>query len=143
MPYSIEFISLQCLKNQELDGDEIYLKFNDQVVFHWEDTGYHWAAELLIDDLTDYYDFRANLLRTKQGNIAVGAYADYGFLFSGLEGESRVELWESDEGNVFRGGDDDLGTLRITEANISNEAQQAQFTLQNTHYVLTFGVYGE
>ncbi|MEO0561183.1 MAG: hypothetical protein AAF125_03665 [Chloroflexota bacterium] len=143
MSYTLEIIALECLKNQELDGDEIVIKFNDQVMFHWEDTGYRWAAELKLDDWTNFYNFNTNKLRTMNGEVFVEAYADHGFLLEGLEGENVIGLWESDEGNLFRGQDDDLGQLVINEASASNEMQTHDYTGEGAHYRLTYAVVAE
>lgn len=140
MPYSLEIIALQCIKHQEMDGDEIVVKFNDQIMFHWEDTGYRWASTLVTDDVTDFYNFRTNMMRTKAGDVPAEAYADYGFLLTGLSGNNTIQLVESDEGSLFRGGDDNLGKLTVSEANIANEMQQADFTGEGAHYRLTFAV---
>lgn len=140
MPYALEIISLQCLKNQEIDGDEIVMHFNGKVMFHWEDTGHRWAAELKLDEWTDFYDFRNNRMRTKGGEISVPAYADYGFFFTPLEGETVIDLVESDEGNLLRGGDDHLGRLVVSEAQIADHAYTVDFTAEDAHYRLTFAV---
>ena len=140
MPYTLEIIALECIKNQEVDGDEIVIKLNDQVMFHWEDTGYRWAAELKLDDWTNFYDFRMNKMRTKAGDVSVPAYADYGFALPDLQGETVVELWESDEGNLFRRGDDKLGRLVVSEASASDTWQTHEFTDEGAHYVMTYGV---
>lgn len=140
MAYALEILALECLKNQEVDGDEIVLKLNDKVMFHWEDTGYRWAAELKLEDWTNYYDFRANKLRTMKGDIAVEAYNDFGFLLRGLTTETAIQLWESDEGNVFRGGDDDLGTLIVSESIASDQVQIHDFKAEGAHYRLAYAV---
>jgi len=140
MPYAMELVALECLKNQELDGDEIVVKLNDRVVFHWEDTGYRWAAELKLEDWTNFYNFQTNMLRTMNGEVEAEAYADYGFVLRGLEGDTVVGVWESDEGNVFRGEDDDLGQLVINENSASNEFQTHDFTGEGAHYRLTYAV---
>jgi hypothetical protein len=140
MPYTLEIIALECLKNQELDGDEIVIKFNDKVMFHWEDTGYRWAAELKLEDWTNFYNFRTNRMATMNGEIEVEAYKDFGFVLSGLTGNSVIGLWESDEGNFFRGEDDDLGQLTVNEASALNEVQTHDFTGEGAHYRLSYAV---
>ena len=140
MPYALEILALECLKNQELDGNEIVIKFNDKTMFHWEDTGYRWAAELKLEDWTNYYDFRNNRMRTMAGDVEVDAYKDFGFLLRGLTGQHKIELWESDEGNVFRGEDDHLGSLVVDESSAANVAQTHDFTGEKTHYRLTYAV---
>ncbi len=140
MAYALEIIALQCLKNQELDGDEIVIKFNEKVMFHWEDTGYRWAAELKLEDWTDYYNFRTNKMRTMEGEIEVEAYKDYGFVLTDLTDPVSIELWESDEGNVFRGEDDKLGTLTVDENSAADVAQTYDFTGDGAHYRLTYAV---
>lgn len=140
MAYALEIIALECIKNQELDGDEIIIKFNDKVMFHWEDTGYRWAAELKLEDWTNFYNFRTNKMNTMAGEIEVDAYKDYGFVLQGIEGQTIIGLWESDEGNLFRGEDDDLGQLHIDESMSSNQAQTYDFTGEGAHYRMTFAV---
>ncbi len=140
MAYHLELLALQCLKNQEVDGDEIVIKLDGKTIFHWEDTDYRWAAELKLDDWTDYYDFRNNLLRTKAGNVEVEEYKDFGFLLTNLTEPTTVELWESDEGNLFRRDDDKLGTLVVDERSASQQAQTYDFTAEGAHYRLTFAV---
>jgi hypothetical protein len=140
MPYTLEIISLECLKNQELDGDEIVIKFNDKVMFHWEDTGYRWAVDLKLEDWTNFYNFRTNKMRTTAGEIDVPAYADFGFAISGLTGKNVVVLWESDEGNLFRGDDDKLGQLVVDESSIADVAQVHEFTDDGAHYRMVYAV---
>lgn len=143
MAYAMEIIALECLKNQELDGDEIVLKLNGKVVFHWEDTDYRWAAELKLEDWTNFYNFRTNQMRTKAGVISVPAYADYGFVLRGLTEPTVIDLIESDEGNLFRGEDDELGRLVVDETNAAAEAQTHDFTGEGAHYRLTYAVVRE
>jgi len=140
MTYALEIVALECFKNQEVDGDEIVIKLNDKVLFHWEDTGYRWAAELKLEDWTNFYNFRTNKMRTQAGEISVPAYEDYGFVLRGLKGQTQITLWESDEGNIFRGDDDELGTLLVSEASAANEYQTHDFTGEGTHYRLTYAV---
>jgi hypothetical protein len=140
MAYHLELLALQCLKNQEVDGDEIVVKLDGKTIFHWEDTTYRWAAELKLDDWTDYYDFRQNQLRTKAGTIEVEEYKDFGFLLTNLTEPTVVELWESDEGNLFRGEDDKLGTLVVDEQSASPQAQTHDFTAEGAHYRMTYAV---
>jgi hypothetical protein len=140
MAYMLEIVALECLKNQELDGDEIVIKLNDKVMFHWEDTGYRWAAELKLPDWTNYYDFRTNKMRTSEGEKTAEAYKDFGFLLQNLTGDTVIGLWESDEGNLFRSGDDDLGHLVLNESHIADYLQSYDFTGEGAHYRLTFAV---
>lgn len=141
MSYALELLTLECLKNQEVDGDEIVIKFNDQVMFHWEDTGYRWAAELKLEDWTNHYDFRMNRLRIKDDKLTfVDAYEDFGFRLTELEGKNVVELWESDEGNFFRGKDDKLGQLVVSEESARDEVQTHDFQAEGAHYRLTYVV---
>ncbi|MEM6281518.1 MAG: hypothetical protein AAF787_04935 [Chloroflexota bacterium] len=140
MPYALEIMALECLKNQELDGDEIVIKLNDKIMFHWEDTGYRWAAELKLEDWTNYYNFRENKLRTMNGDVQPEAYKDFGFVLANLTGPTVIELIESDERNLFRGGDDELGRLTVDESSAANTAQQYDFTDEGAHYRLTYAV---
>ncbi len=143
MAYALEIVALECLKNQEVDGDEIVIKLNDKVMFHWEDTGYRWASELKLEDWTNFYNFRTNKMRTQAGEVDVPAYADYGFVLRGLEGTTQISLWESDEGNVFRGEDDQLGVLSVDESQAAEEYQTHDFTGEGAHYRLTYVVVAE
>ncbi|MEL6149415.1 MAG: hypothetical protein AAFV33_09305 [Chloroflexota bacterium] len=140
MPYALEIMALECLKNQELDGDEIVIRLNDKIMFHWEDTGYRWAAELKLEDWTNYYNFRENKLRTMNGDVQPDAYKDFGFVLANLTGPTVIELIESDEGNLFRGEDDELGRLTVDESSAANTAQQYDFTGEGAHYRLTYAV---
>lgn len=143
MAYALEIVALECLKNQEFDGDEIVIQFNDRTIFHWEDTGFRWAAELKLDDWTNFYNFRTNKLRTSAGEVDVPAYADFGFLVRNLTEPTTITLLESDEGSVFRGGDDVLGRFTVTEENASDQLLSYDFTNEGAHYRMTFAVVRE
>ena len=43
MAYKVQLIALRCYSAQEADGDEIYVKVNEEIVFEAEVLGYKFA----------------------------------------------------------------------------------------------------
>ena len=109
--YTLHLIGLKCVKAQELDGDEPYIRYNGVTI---------WAAEPLrmshrTDDVTgelfDEFNFAHGQYHTPQGWVIDQALEAQAFVFEGQTQPGVVELWEDD--SFLRGGDDFLGQVSI------------------------------
>ncbi len=136
--YTLHLILLECHQQQEFDGDEPYLKVNGTVCFEWEKISKRFSSELASPQHTDAFDFRTGKVRTLHGWEASGNYLPEDFIFPNLNGETAIELWESDEGEWFRGGDDFLGEVLVNASQISHAEHEYLFDMHSALYRLVY-----
>jgi hypothetical protein len=140
--YTLQLILLECLEGQELDGDEPYIKLNNERIWGWDKVGRKMHDSLNSNAWTNAFDFRTGKFRTLDGWEA-SSYEAGAFEYTGLSGETRVELWEADEHEVLRGDDDFLGEIVLTIDNTRMGEQVVVFNQNNAMYQLTFRLVAE
>ena len=136
--YTLNLILLECLEGQELDGDEPYIKLNGERVWSWEKAGRKMQDNLNSEAWTNAFDFRTGKFRTLEGWESSPNYTAGDFEYTNLTGETILELWESDEGELLRGDDDFLGEIKLTVDNARLNEQVVVFNQSNAMYQLTF-----
>lgn len=136
--YTLSLHLLECLEGQEFDGDEPYLKLNGETVWSWDMAGRKMHDTLNSPSWTNAFDFRTGKYRTLEGWEQSANYTQGDFDFTGLSGETKIELWESDEGELLRGDDDFLGELVLTIDHARLGEQTVVFNQSNAMYQLTF-----
>lgn len=141
--YSLHLILLECLEGQELDGDEPYIKLNGDTIWTWQRAGRKMHDTLSSKAWTNAFDFRTGKFRTLQGWEASEGYNAGDFEFTGLSGQTTVELWEADEHEVLRGDDDFLGEIHLTLDNARRGEQVVVFNQSNAMYQLTFRLFAD
>lgn len=140
MPYTLHLHLLQCLNVQEVGGDEIYIKVNDKVIFNWKTINKRFSNIPNFPRQTDRFDFRTASYRAKTGWETVPDYTPEMFVFSGLEEDATIEVWESDEGELLRGDDDYLGVVRVGVAMANSGEKNALFKENGAEYALSYRI---
>lgn len=141
--YKLSLVMIECLEGQEFDGDEPYLKMNGDRIWSWDKMGRKMHDSLNSKGWTNAFDFRTGRFRTLEGWAQSENYKAGDFEFSGLQGETKLELWEQDEHEVLRGHDDFLGEIVLTEDNIRLGEQIVVFNQSNAMYQLIFRLVAE
>lgn len=141
--YTLHLILLECLEGQEFDGDEPYLKLNGEKIWTWDLAGRKMHDTLNSKAWTNAFDFRTGKFRTLDGWQQSPNYDAGDFEFTGLSGETHLELWEADEQEVLRGEDDFLGELAVTIDNTRMGEQIVVFNQSNAMYQLTYRLVAE
>jgi hypothetical protein len=141
--YKLHLILLECLEGQEFDGDEPYIKLNSERIWGWDQMGRKMQDNLNSKAWTNAFDFRTGKFRTLEGWEQSENYTEGQFDFENLQGETTVELWESDEHEALRGDDDFLGEIKLTAENARLGEQIVVFNQNNAMYQLTFRLVAE
>jgi hypothetical protein len=133
MPYTVRLLSLKCLVSQENNGDEIYLTLNGQTV--WSVTGdYALHQQPRLPHQIKEVDFVQGRWLTAKGWETIPDFDVAQFVFGGLTGENRFEVWDQD--NFSR--DDYFGIALFAEDDIRTGQITAVAARDGAHYVLTF-----
>jgi hypothetical protein len=130
MAYVIQLVALECLRAQEMDGDEIYLKYNGAKI--WQCAPDKMSAVLDHDNFVSHYDFVGGRKQTKKGWVAYQASTPIEWVESG---EATFQLWEDD-----MIGDDMLGQTPVDATQASGGNISVVFQHEGAHYRLTYRV---
>lgn len=136
--YTLSLMMIECLEGQEFDGDEPYLLLNGERIWSWEQMGRKMHDSLNSPAWTNAFDFRTGKFRTLEGWQQSENYTSGDFDIAGLSGETRLELWESDEGEILRGDDDFLGELILNIDHVRLGEQIIVFNQSSAMYQITF-----
>ena len=134
MAYSIKLVGLECLKAEELGGDEIYIKLNDEKV--WESNPDKLGAHFEGSDWVSQYDFTGGRKLTRLGWVALTPYNSEDYVFKDQAGGSVLQLWETD--TLTR--DDLLGQTPIDASQASGGNISVMFQRLGADYRLTYKV---
>ena len=136
--YTLRLLSLRCVQSQEADGDEIYLNLNGETIFSWDRIDRKFYHRIKTDKHITAFDFRSCRFTTMQGDEPTEAYSPDNFIFQNMDAPMVFDLWESDENELFRGDDDHLGHLAISEESIEAGEQLHIFPLDDVEYELRY-----
>lgn len=136
--YTLRLLSLRCVQSQEADGDEIYLNLNGDTIFSWEKLDRKFYHRIKSDNHITAFDFRTCRFTTMHGDEATSAYTPDDFIFKNMEAPMTFDLWESDRDEMFRGDDDHLGHVQISEESIEPGEQLHIFPLSDAEYELRY-----
>ncbi len=139
MGFTLHLMTLDCHASQEMDGDEIYMKLNGEIIFTWKGVGRKFSDSIKNSDLVDQYDFRIAKARAVEGMVA-GDYQPSDFVIQTDDASLKIELWESDEGEFMRGDDDFLGETVVTAEESSQNQVTKFFKRKEVDYELTYRV---
>ncbi|MGB1285805.1 MAG: hypothetical protein ACPG7F_04660 [Aggregatilineales bacterium] len=140
MTYTLQLISLTCLAVQEVGGDEIYLKLNDDIIFTWQQLGKTFNNVPVFPEQTDSFNFQTCQYRTKTGQQGTPHYKGTHFTFRNLSTVVQIELWESDEGEYLRGDDDCFGVLEVDASHEDKHGKRIVFNYKGAIYALQYRV---
>ena len=134
MTYTLKLVALECLQAQEIDGDEIYLKLNDQRI--WASDPDKMGAADQPDPLVSQYDFTEGRRQTRQGWLPISDYQSEQFVFRNQSGDGVLQLWEADP--LTR--DDLLGQTPLSEQQAVGGTIAVVFQRSGAHYRLTYQI---
>ena len=135
MAYTIHVVALECLKSEEVDGDEIYLKCNGAKF--WECAPDKMCAVVDHADFVNHYDFVERRKHTGQGWVALPpSFTPASVSVRVASGGATVQLWEAD----LLSDDDLLGQTPIDETQASGGNISVVFQRHGAHYRLTYRV---
>ena len=134
--FTLRLMLLECFQAQELNGDEIYIKLNDQVIWTWERSRTRFSHDVSRPDVIDRLDFAGARQRGGQGWQSVHELDPNAFVFSDLSGTAILELWDAD--TLTR--DDLFGRTPIRLLDAGRGDIAVLFQDQGARYRLTYQV---
>ena len=136
--FTLHLIGLKCLKAQELDGDEPYIRYNGVTIWGGEPLGRSHRKDDEKGELLEERKFAQGEYHTPQGWVIDEALEPQAFVFEGQTQPGVVELWEDD--SFLRGGDDFLGQVSIGTQDIGRGHITTAFEKDGAHYLLSYEV---
>ncbi|MEL6148933.1 MAG: WD40 repeat domain-containing protein [Chloroflexota bacterium] len=138
--YAFQLISLTCNKAQERDGDEIFIRVDDQTIWSVKKVGRKMSPKPTRNNEINTFDFSQCRMHGKRGWQSADQYRPKDFRFRGLTGPIELELWEEDQ--FLRGGNDYIGKVTITPAQAGKGMVRAVIGDETDQfsYTLTYGV---
>ncbi len=94
--FTLRLMLLQCFRAQELNGDEIYIKLNDRVIWTWASSRIRFSHDLSRPGVIDRLDFAGARQHGAQGWQPVPDLDPNAFVFPSLSGTAVIELWDAD-----------------------------------------------
>ena len=131
--YTVQLLSLKCLTAQENDGDEIIVKLNGASIWKSGKLKMHHSPS--GEQQVSEFDFSNGRRCNGRSWQMMMPYNPKDFLFSGLRGNSYLELWEDD---FWR--DDFLGRSPITAYDALHGTISISFMREGGNYLLTYKV---
>ncbi|HLV35113.1 MAG TPA: hypothetical protein VKY59_08380 [Spirillospora sp.] len=139
--FALRLIELRCLRGQERDGDEVYLRLNDHTIWDVQRFGRRMSHHLDGRGFSTAFNFRDCTYDTPQGRARTSQYQPDDFIITGLEEPARLQLLEAD--SFLRGGDDLLGEIIIQAGAAQWDEVECDFDRGGAHYRLTYAVIAE
>lgn len=140
--YTLRLLKLECLQQQEMDGDEIFMTIGDRIVWQSERLRLTMVAELRRKEQFNMYDFERAMLHGVGGWVRDVVYAPSDFELRHLNEALTLQLWESD--GIFKGGDDMLGQVVVSPlAARARTNTVVTFSDKDARYRLTYRVLEE
>lgn len=131
--YTVRLLAIKCIGAQELEGDEIYIRFNGATVWStWELKMHHQPHGHQFDE----FDFEQGRLHDAEGWKRVEPFEAEQFIFPGQSGNGMFEVWDA---NRFL-RDDFLGRAPVSAADAGRGHIQVVCAHDGAHYVLTYTV---
>ena len=137
--YTLRLLKLECLQQQELDGDEVFITIGDRIIWQSERLRLTMVAELRRPEQFNVYDFERGMLHGIKGWVRDVVYTPSDFELTNLGDSLTLQLWESD--GIFKGGDDMLGQVVVSPlAARSKTNTVVTFSDKDARYRLTYRV---
>jgi HEAT repeat protein len=137
--YTLRLLKLECLQQQELDGDEVFITIGDHIIWQSERLHLTMVAELRRGEQFNMYDFKRAMLHGVNGWVRDVVYTPADFELRNLDEALTLQLWESD--GVFKGGDDMLGQVVISPLAAQSKTNTVvTFSDNDARYRLTYRV---
>ncbi|MFZ4816586.1 MAG: HEAT repeat domain-containing protein [Phototrophicaceae bacterium] len=137
-PYTLQLVELICDQNQESDGDEIYLKLGEQIVWATQALKRTMVANITRSEQINHYHFERVQVQGEDGWQADSTYRAEQFRFSALSRPTALQVWEAD--GVFRGGDDFIGQVVVTPNDAALDFVRVQVAGMGARYTVVYRV---
>jgi hypothetical protein len=134
MAYTIRLIALECLRSEELDGDEVYIKCNGAKI--WEAAPDKMHSVIDHDEFVNHFDFAEGRKQTKTGWVALQPFKPEAFAVRAERADSVIQLWEADLLNP----DELLGQTPVDASQASGGSISVVFQRLGANYRLTYRV---
>ncbi len=134
MAYTIHLIALECLKAEELHGDEVFIKCNGVKV--WEAHPDRMRAVIEDNNFVDHFDFVGGRKHNREGWHALDPFDPETFTISVESGGVALQLWEADTLT----SDDFFGQTPVDETQASGGNISVVFQRLGANYRLTYRV---
>jgi hypothetical protein len=129
--YSVQLLSLRCLESQELNGDEIELKFNDQTI--WSSGNMKMHPRPTSAQQIKQFDFATGKVYGRNGWAFATPFTTSAFTFYNLVNETRFELWEQDTHET-------LAKSPVSARDAGHGNISIVFARDGARYILTYRV---
>ena len=132
--YTVKLLGIKCLAAQELDGDEVCIRFNGSVV--WQSGSWKMHERPSKPDTFNEIDFVKGQGRNRDGWVGMSNFNAANFIFGGIQGISRFEIWEEDR----RRATDHLGAAPVSVYDAGHGKISIVFNRVGANYMLTYEV---
>jgi len=133
--FTLKLVLLECFQAQELDGDEIYIKLNDRVIWTWKTAHERFSHDTTHPHTIDKLDF-AQARKHGANGWASATIDPEAYVFNGLTGGAVLELWDAD---TFR-RDDLIGRAPVSPSDGGHGAISVVIQGDGAYYRLTYEV---
>lgn len=138
VPYTLQLVSIVCDQQQEADGDETYIVFEDNVVWSVERLKRVMADNSRRPEEINQYQFERCAYQNIDGWQPDATYQPEAFRFTGQQRPTVLQVYEAD--GIFRGGDDFIGQQLVTPLDANEDRISVTFTGADARYTLTYRV---
>lgn len=135
--FTLRLIELRCLRGQERDGDEVYLKVDGRTVWDVQKFGRTMGSRVSRHTCT-HFNFRDCTYDMPQGRATAEGYHPNNFILSSWQEPVTMQLWEAD--SFLRGGDDLFGEIMVDASAGQWDEIECDFDRGGAHYRLVFAV---
>lgn len=134
MTYTIRLIALECLRAEELDGDEIFIKCNGVKV--WAAHPDRMRAVIEDNNFVNHFDFAEGRKHTREGWLSLDPFSPDMFAIEVESGSAVLQLWEADTLT----SDDLFGQTPVDASQASGGSISVMFQRLGANYRLTYRV---
>ncbi|MEO0560644.1 MAG: WD40 repeat domain-containing protein [Chloroflexota bacterium] len=136
--HTLQLLAIECKQAQERDGDETFIRLDGQTIWSIERAGRKMHHNPTRPKEVSTFDFQTCKMLGKDGWQETDNFRPSDFRLQGLTGPVSLEVWEED--NFLRGGNDYLGTIRISPAKAGQGPQEAVIYTDGANYVVTYEI---
>lgn len=133
--FTLKLVLLECFQAQELNGDELYIKLDDRVIWTWKTTHIRFSHDTSRSHTIDKLDFAQARKHGADGWETIDLDPE-SFVFSGLVGGAMLELWDADTFTP----DDLLGRAPVRPSDGGHGAISVVIQGDGAYYRLTYEV---
>ncbi|MCC6615382.1 MAG: hypothetical protein IT320_18040 [Anaerolineae bacterium] len=133
--FTLKLVLLECFQAQELNGDEIYIKLNDRVIWTWKTAHVRFSHDTSHPHTIDKLDFVQGRKHEASGWVSAGIDPE-AFVFTDMNGGALLEVWDAD--SFTR--DDLIGRAPVSASDGGHGAISVVMQGDGAYYRLTYEV---